>query len=227
MKWARFGDLVPNSRQYGALTGPLPWLGTFEQNFTCDPCTLGRRTRLCAAPTDGHDMKRTVAIAVCGLSLAGCSGMPSMPSFSLPGFGPATTTVQFELEPAGAEARTSTGQTCRTPCSLAVTSTEFTVGFGLAGYQSQTIPVRISASTKLSTRTPGPRPRRAWCQIRFSWNFKPTRLRHPRPGGARRRQSRASSPRRNSNAPAPQQQQPAPAAPAPAPAAAWPPPPSR
>jgi hypothetical protein len=172
-------------------------------------------------------MNRTVAIAVCGLSLAGCSGMPSMPSFSLPGFGPATTTIQFESEPTGAEARTSTGQTCRTPCSLAVTSTEFTVTFGLAGYQSQTIPVRISASTEMvdpNTGTvPAPRlvPNPVFVELQTN----------PPPPPAARRRTAPPKPRQQQPAaqqrPAPQQQQPAPAAPAPAPAAAWPPPPSR
>lgn len=171
-------------------------------------------------------MNRTVAIAVCGLSLAGCTGvgMPSMSSFSFPGFGPATTTVQFELEPAGAEARTSTGQTCRTPCSLAVTSSEFTVTFGLAGFQSQTIPVRISASTEAvdpNTGTaPAPRlvPNPVFAELQAS----------PPPPAARRRTAppkpRQQPVAQQRQAP-PQPQQPAPAAPAPAPAAAWPPPP--
>ena len=88
-------------------------------------------------------MKRTVAIAACGFSLAGCAGL-GLPSFG----GPPTTTIQFESEPAGAEARTSTGQSCRTPCAQAVVGTEFTVTFTLAGHQPQTVPVRISASTE-------------------------------------------------------------------------------
>ena len=170
-------------------------------------------------------MNRTVAIAVCGLSLAGCSGL-NMPSFSAPGFGPSTTTVQFKSEPAGAEARTSTGQTCRTPCSLAVTSTEFTVTFGLNGYQTQTIPVRISASTEAvdpNTGTaPAPRmvPNPVFAELQAN----------PAPPPAARRRTAPPKPQQQPVAqqrPAPQQQQPAPAAPAPAPAAAWPPPPSR
>ena len=93
-------------------------------------------------------MKRTVAIAACGFGLAGCSGlsMPSMPSFPLGS--PPATTIQFESEPAGAEARTSTGQACRTPCSLAIAANEFTVAFTLQGFQPQTVPVRIAASTE-------------------------------------------------------------------------------
>lgn len=61
---------------------------------------------------------------------------------------PSATTMQFESEPAGAEARTSSGQSCRTPCSLAVSASEFTVSFALPGYQPQTVPVKVVASTE-------------------------------------------------------------------------------
>jgi hypothetical protein len=58
---------------------------------------------------------------------------------------PAATTMQFESEPAGAEAKTSLGQACRTPCTLAAPANEFTVSFSLPGYQPQTVPVRVVA----------------------------------------------------------------------------------
>jgi hypothetical protein len=169
-------------------------------------------------------MKRTVAIAACGLSLAGCSGlsMPSMPSFSLPGSGPGTTTVQFESEPAGAEARTSSGQTCRTPCAQAIAANELTVTFSLNGYQSQTIPVRISASTEAvdpnTGVAPAPRmvPNPVYVELQPAAPPPPA-ARKPPP---RQRQQPVAQQR-------PVQQQPAAVAPAPAPAAAWPPPPSR
>ena len=93
-------------------------------------------------------MKRVVAIAACGLSLAACSSMPSWMQFDPGKATPTATTMQFESEPAGAEAKTSTGQTCRTPCSLAVAANEFTVSFALPGYQPQTVPVRVVASTE-------------------------------------------------------------------------------
>jgi hypothetical protein len=146
-----------------------------------------------------------------------------MPSFSFPGFGPATTTVQFESEPPGAEARTSTGQTCRTPCAHAITANEFTVTFSLNGYQSQTIPVRISASTEAidpnTGAAPSPRlvPNPVVAELQPNPAAPAARRRAPPP---RQRQQPVAQQR-----PAPQQ--PAPAAPAPAPAAAWPPPPSR
>src|SRR5438552_340493 len=89
-------------------------------------------------------MKRVVAIAACGLSLSACSSMPNWMQFDTKS-APAATTMQFESEPAGAEARTSLGQSCRTPCSVAVTANEFSVSFTLPGYQSQTVPVRVAA----------------------------------------------------------------------------------
>ena len=104
-------------------------------------------------------MKRIVVIAACGLSLAACSSMPSWMSFDLPKGATAATTMQFESEPAGAEARTSLGQTCRTPCSLAVAANEFTVSFTLPGYQPQTVPVRIVTSTEVGTEGEAAPPR--------------------------------------------------------------------
>ena len=171
-------------------------------------------------------MKRTVAIAACGFSLAGCSGlsMPSMPSFSLGS--PAPTTIQFESEPAGAEARTSTGQACRTPCSLAVAASEFTVAFTLQGFQPQTVPVRIAASTEpIDPNTgmaPAPRmvPNPVYVEL-VAAPPQPAARKRP-PARPRPQQPAATAPRPAAPAPAPPA---APAAPAPAPAAAWPPPP--
>ena len=48
-------------------------------------------------------MKRVVAIAACGLSLAACSSMPSWMQFDLGKVAPTATTMQFESEPAGAD----------------------------------------------------------------------------------------------------------------------------
>ncbi len=50
---------------------------------------------------------------------------------------PIMDTVRFESTPPGAEAKTSNGQTCRTPCALALpTSAPMTVIFTLNGYLS-------------------------------------------------------------------------------------------
>jgi hypothetical protein len=173
-------------------------------------------------------MKRAVAITAVGLSMAGCSSMPSMPSLSLGG--PSATTVQFESVPPGAEAKTSTGQTCRTPCAQAIAADEFTVTFTLNGYQPQTIPVRIAASLEPidpnTGRMPAPRlvPNPVYAELQPVPPPPPPRRRTaPKP----RQPPVAQQPTRPAPASTAAKPAPAPpAAPAPAPAAAWPPPPA-
>jgi hypothetical protein len=83
-------------------------------------------------------MYRVIAIIVGALALAACSSTPDW--MSLDGLKPAPVadTVRFESEPPGAEAKTSNGQTCRTPCALALpTNAPLTVTFTLNGYQPE------------------------------------------------------------------------------------------
>ncbi|MET0220285.1 MAG: hypothetical protein ABW213_06495 [Tardiphaga sp.] len=90
-------------------------------------------------------MRRVIVMAAAGLSLAGCS------SFSLDAFksAPEPVSVQFESTPPGAEARTSLGPSCTTPCSLPITvDGGFSVTFNLPKFQPATVPVTI-------TRVPG------------------------------------------------------------------------
>lgn len=86
-------------------------------------------------------MRRVFAIAVAGTILAGCS------SFSLDSFKPAPVTIQVPLEsvPSGAEARTSNGQTCKTPCTVNVPAGEagFSVTFTMNKFQPTTVPVQV------------------------------------------------------------------------------------
>ena len=87
-------------------------------------------------------MSRVIAVAACGFALAACS--MSMPSFL--SSGPTTEVLRVESEPPGADARTSQGQSCRTPCELTVPSGgEMTVSYALNGYQPQTVAVRPEA----------------------------------------------------------------------------------
>ena len=59
---------------------------------------------------------------------------------------PSAEALRIESEPPGAEARTSTGQSCRTPCELAVQAAgEVSVTLALNGFQSQTVSVRPEA----------------------------------------------------------------------------------
>jgi hypothetical protein len=84
-----------------------------------------------------------VAIAA-SLALAGC-GSSSTGSL-LPDLGGGYP-IRLESDPAGAEARTSFGPACRTPCTVAVPGRgEFTVTFALAGYEAQTVPVGVITS---------------------------------------------------------------------------------
>jgi hypothetical protein len=83
-------------------------------------------------------------VAILGIGLAGCGVSNWIPSWDLkfPSAPPPASTVQVESEPAGAEAKSSVGPSCRTPCALTIASANpFTVTFTLAGYESQTVPV--------------------------------------------------------------------------------------
>lgn len=90
--------------------------------------------------TDGI-MRRVIVIAVAGFGLAGCS------SFSLDAFKSEPPPVQVQLEsvPSGAEARTSVGPSCKTPCSLAVSAPDggFSVTFTMNRFQPVTVPVQV------------------------------------------------------------------------------------
>ena len=89
-------------------------------------------------------MRQVIVIMASGLALAGCASGGANPDW-WPKFEPAPVSIQFESQPAGAEAKTSTGQSCQTPCSLAMApDKEFSVTFSAAGRQPQTVPVQIT-----------------------------------------------------------------------------------
>jgi hypothetical protein len=79
-----------------------------------------------------------IALAATGLGLAGCSSRPTPPSFE----------IQLESTPPGADARTSFGPGCKTPCSVSTPLPDgnFTVTYTLDSFQPVTIPVQISGS---------------------------------------------------------------------------------
>jgi|SRR5215831_11695874 len=82
-------------------------------------------------------MYRVLAIVGGALALAACS-TPDWMSFDSFKSGPSLDNVSMESEPPGAEAKASNGQTCRTPCSLALpVDSAMTVTFTLAGYQPE------------------------------------------------------------------------------------------
>jgi hypothetical protein len=96
--------------------------------------------RSCADRAD-NKMRRVIAIAVAGTSLAGCS------SLSWDSFKPTPPSIQVQLEsnPQGADAKTSLGPGCKTPCSVTVPAPEsgFTVTYTLDKFLPATVPVQV------------------------------------------------------------------------------------
>ena len=87
-------------------------------------------------------MRRVIAIAIAGYNLAGCSSL-SWDAFKAT---PPTVQVQLESVPQGADARTSLGPGCKTPCSVAVSAPDsgFSVTYTLNRFQPATIPVQVN-----------------------------------------------------------------------------------
>jgi hypothetical protein len=101
-------------------------------------------------------MYRVIMIASGALTLAACSSNPDWMSLDALKPAPMMDTVQFESVPPGAEAKTSTGQSCRTPCALALpVGSPLTVTFALNGYlpESETM-----ESITVAGSPPGLRP---------------------------------------------------------------------
>ena len=86
-------------------------------------------------------MRRVIAIAVTGASLAGCSSL-SLDSFKS---APPLVKVALESAPPGADATTSLGPACKTPCSVDVPAPDagFSVTFTLPKFQPATVPVQV------------------------------------------------------------------------------------
>src|SRR5215470_17907552 len=81
---------------------------------------------------------RVIAVIGSALALAACSSSSDWGLDSLKP-GPSLDTVSMESEPPGAEAKASNGQTCRTPCALALPiDAASSVTFTLNGYQPET-----------------------------------------------------------------------------------------
>ena len=103
------------------------------------------------------------------LVLAACSSTPDWMSLDALKPAPIMDTVRFESEPPGAEAKTSNGQTCRTPCALALpVNSPLTVTFTLNGYQPESEslepistagnPTQLRPNPVLVELTPAPPP---------------------------------------------------------------------
>ena len=87
-------------------------------------------------------MRSMIVVAVASLGLAGCSSL-SMDSIKP---APKTVTIKVDSVPPGADATSSLGSSCKTPCSLSVpdNADSFSVAFALPNYQPLTVPVQVT-----------------------------------------------------------------------------------
>jgi hypothetical protein len=97
-------------------------------------------------------MRRLIAIAATAISLGGCASFSTPEYLTLDYYKskPPTVQVQLESTPRGADARTSLGPGCKTPCAVSVPPPEtgFTVSYSMPGMQPVSVPVQV-------TREPG------------------------------------------------------------------------
>lgn len=97
---------------------------------------------------------RVLVIVAAGFSLAGCSSMSSMDIFKTT---PPEVTLQLDSVPPGADAVTSVGPGCKTPCEVKVATNEsFTVTYTLPKYQPQTLQVTVVAQPGEVVLDPNP-----------------------------------------------------------------------
>src|SRR5579863_8904592 len=85
-------------------------------------------------------MRHVITRAIAGLGLAGCG----------PWMNPRPPMMQIDLQstPPGANAVTSIGPACTTPCAVTVSvpTNDFSVNFTLADFQPMTVSVRVSGA---------------------------------------------------------------------------------
>jgi hypothetical protein len=108
------------------------------------------RVRLIAAAT----------FVVSGIALAGCSSASSpswVPSWlQVKPPAPPVQALQFASNPPGADVRTVDGQTCRTPCTLALPLTAQSISFAMNGFLPQSVPVEVQQTTDTPNFLPNP-----------------------------------------------------------------------
>jgi hypothetical protein len=113
----------------------VPGLGQFPERTSVPPALAG------------HRPLHVLAAAISSLALASCSTTVSSGMTSAFKPKPTTTLMLIESNPAGATAKASTGQSCKTPCTMLISQgNDFTVTFTLDGYVPQTLPVHATMS---------------------------------------------------------------------------------
>lgn len=84
-------------------------------------------------------MRHIIVVSFAATALAGCASF-TVPDFLSPA--PPVTMLQLESLPAGAEARTSAGPACQTPCAVSVPAAPLTVTYTLDKHEPQTVAVQ-------------------------------------------------------------------------------------
>jgi hypothetical protein len=98
-------------------------------------------------------MRHIIVIALAGASLAGCS------SVSFDSLKPSPVQLRLESTPPGADARTSLGQSCKTPCSVSLASPPedgFSVSYSMAKFEPATVEVKVSRTAAEILTLSGP-----------------------------------------------------------------------
>lgn len=134
-------------------------------------------------------MRRVIAIVLAGASLGGCSSSMSWDMFKS---APPPLQVRLESNPPGADATTSLGPGCKTPCSVSVPAPDlpFSVAFALPKYQPATVPVSVNKNpgdfTTPASVTTDPNP--VFAELQPAAPPKPVRKPHrpkkPKPAAA-------------------------------------------
>jgi hypothetical protein len=89
----------------------------------------------------------TVALVISGLGLAACGSTQTIPGFDAFKPKPTTTSLLIQSNPDGADARSSLGGICHTPCTMAIASAgDFTISLAHDGYEPQTVTVHSTMS---------------------------------------------------------------------------------
>jgi hypothetical protein len=127
-------------------------------------------------------MRRVIVVALAGASLAGCSSVSSWNVFKS---APPNMQVQLDSNPPGADASTSLGPGCKTPCSVTIPVPEgnFSVSYTLAKYQPASVPVNVVKNpgdlTTAATVTTDPNP--VFAELQPATPPKPVRKKPLRP----------------------------------------------
>jgi hypothetical protein len=164
-------------------------------------------------------MYRVIAIVGGSILLAACSSSNSDFDFFKPL--PVTDAVRFESEPPGAEVKVG-DQTCRTPCSLALQTTEGqSATITLNGYQTATEDLQVITGNGPPTLRPNP----VTVELEAAPPPPPTKRHRAAPKKPAPKPSAAAPAATRAPAPAPAAAPAAAPAPAPAASSPWPTPP--